>query len=129
MYEVLQVGGVTTLEAIVLILFVLLFAWVTFSFMSAVAGFVMLLTRRRDPLDIEPAAQLPTIASKNALLLPTYNEDPYKVVARLRAVYESVKDTGLASRFDWFVLSDTTDPAITSSSARARSAPREDFEI
>lgn len=112
MYEVLQVGGVTTLEAIVLILFVLLFAWVAFSFMSAVAGFVMLLTRRRDPLDIEPAAELPTIASKNALLLPTYNEDPHKVMARLRAVYESVNETGLGARFDWFVLSDTTHPAI-----------------
>ena len=31
MYEVLQVGGVTTLEWMVLVLFVLLFAWVAFS--------------------------------------------------------------------------------------------------
>jgi membrane glycosyltransferase len=30
----------------------------------------------------------------------------------LRAVYESVEETGCASKFDWFVLSDTTDPAI-----------------
>src|ERR1700712_2568579 len=73
MYDVLRVGGVTTLEAIVLFLFVLLFAWAAFSFMSALAGFVVLLTRRRDHLDIEPKAQLPRITSKNALLLPTYN--------------------------------------------------------
>jgi len=38
MYEVLQVGGITTLEAMVLVLFVLLFAWVAFSFMSSLAG-------------------------------------------------------------------------------------------
>jgi membrane glycosyltransferase len=34
MYRVLQVGGVTVLEWIILALFVLLFAWIAFSFMS-----------------------------------------------------------------------------------------------
>jgi membrane glycosyltransferase len=38
MYEVLEVGGVTTLEWMVLSLFVLLFAWIAFSFMSALAA-------------------------------------------------------------------------------------------
>ena len=37
MYRVLQVGGVTVLESIILALFVLLFAWIAFSFMSALA--------------------------------------------------------------------------------------------
>ena len=46
------------------------------------------------------------------MLLPTYNEDPYRVLARLRAIYESVEETGNGANFDWFVLSDTTDPAI-----------------
>ena len=46
------------------------------------------------------------------MLLPTYNEDPYRVLARLRAMYESVEETGNGAEFDWFVLSDTTDPAI-----------------
>jgi membrane glycosyltransferase len=45
-------------------------------------------------------------------LLPTYNEDPYRIVARLRAMYESVDQSGYASGFDWFVLSDTTDPSV-----------------
>ena len=35
MYEVVQVGGVHRLEWMVLILFVILFAWIAFSFMSA----------------------------------------------------------------------------------------------
>ena len=34
------------------------------------------------------------------------------MLARLRAIYESVEETGHGARFDWFVLSDTTDPAI-----------------
>jgi membrane glycosyltransferase len=112
MYRVLQVGGVTVLEFIILGLFVLLFAWIAFSFMSALAGFFVLLSRKRDELGIDASAPLPAIHSRTAMLLPTYNEDPNRVLARLRAIYESVEQTGQGSRFDWFVLSDTTDPAI-----------------
>jgi membrane glycosyltransferase len=112
MYRVVDVGGVTTLEWMVLFLFVLLFAWIAFSFVSALAGFAVLLFRIRDPLGIDPDTPLPSIGSKNAMLLPTYNEDPYRIVARLRAMYESVDQSGYASGFDWFVLSDTTDPSV-----------------
>ncbi|MGB6394075.1 MAG: glucans biosynthesis glucosyltransferase MdoH [Bradyrhizobium sp.] len=112
MYEVLQVGGVTILEWMVLALFVLLFAWIAFSFMSTVAGFVVLLFRMKDPLGIDPEAPLPSIGRRSAMLLPTYNEDPHRIMARLRAMYESVDLSGYGSRFDWFVLSDTTDPSI-----------------
>ena len=59
MYEVLKVGGITFLEAVVLVLFVLLFAWIAFSFTSALAGFAVLLVRQRDPLGIDPDAPLP----------------------------------------------------------------------
>lgn len=111
MYEVLQVGGVTTLEWMVLGLFVLLFSWIAFSFMSAVAGFMVLLFRSKDPLGIDPDAPLPSIGSRNAMLLPTYNEDPYRIMARLQAMYESMEQSGYGSRFDWFVLSDTTNPS------------------
>ena len=112
MYQVLQVGGVTILEWMILVLFALLFAWIAFSFTSAIAGFLVLLFRRKDELGIDASAALPAIESRTAMLLPTYNEDPYRVLARLRAICESVEETGWASQFDWFVLSDTTDPAI-----------------
>jgi membrane glycosyltransferase len=112
MYDVLKVGGVTALEAMVLGLFVALFAWIAFSFMSNLAGFFVLLFRMRDPLGIDPKAALPSIRSSNAMLLPTYNEDPYRIMARLRAIWESVEETGCGRQFDWFILSDTTVPAI-----------------
>jgi membrane glycosyltransferase len=112
MYDVLKVGGVTTLEAMVLGLFVLLFAWIAFSFMSHLAGFLVLLFRMRDPLDIDSKAPLPSIRGTNAMLLPTYNEDPYRIMARLRAIWESVEETGYGRQFNWFILSDTTDPSI-----------------
>lgn len=112
MFEVLKVGGVTILEGMVLALFVLLFAWVAFSFLSALAGFALLLMRARDPLAIEPLTPLAMISSRNAMLLPTYNEDPHQITARLRAMWESISETGYAAQFDWYVLSDSTDPAI-----------------
>jgi membrane glycosyltransferase len=46
------------------------------------------------------------------MLLPTYNEDPYRIMARLRAMYESVDQSGEGASFDWFVLSDTTGPSV-----------------
>jgi membrane glycosyltransferase len=112
MYEVVQVGGVTILEWLVLGLFVLLFAWIALSFTSSLAGFVVLLFRATDPLGIDPTAPLPAIGSRNAMLLPTYNEDPHRIMARLRAMYESVDQSGRGSSFDWFVLSDTTAPSV-----------------
>ncbi len=39
MYEVLVVGGLTVLEDVVLVLYVLLFGWIALSFASAVGGF------------------------------------------------------------------------------------------
>src|SRR6202163_482607 len=112
MYEVLQVGGVTALEWMVLFLFVPLFAWIAFSFMSGLAGLGVLLFRAKDTLGIDPGAPLPRIDSRNAMLLPTYNEDPFRIMARLRAMCESVDQCGHGSSFDWFVLSDTTNPSV-----------------
>jgi membrane glycosyltransferase len=112
MYDVLKVGGITVLEAMVLGLFGLLFAWIAFSFMSNLAGFFVLLLRMRDPLGIDPKTPVASIRSSNAMLLPTYNEDPYRIMARLRAICESVEETGCGAQFDWFVLSDSTDPSI-----------------
>src|SRR5690348_15676111 len=112
MYDVVKVGGVTVLEAILLAFFLVLLAWVAFSFMSALVGFFVLLTRRRGCLAIDRDGPLPELSSRTAMLLPTYNEDPHHLIARLRAMYEAVAATGHEAKFDWFLLSDTTDPDI-----------------
>ena len=112
MYGVVKVGGVTVLEAMLLAFFLVLLAWVAFSFMSALVGFFVLLTRRHNGLAIDRDGPLPELSSRTAMLLPTYNEDPHDLMARLRAMYESVAATGHGGQFDWFLLSDTTDPDI-----------------
>src|SRR3954470_21762288 len=112
MYLVLAVGGLTTLEAVILALFVVLFAWIALSFASTLGGVIAMATDGTRSLDIDPDAPLPAISSRTALLLPTYNEDPDRVFSRVQAVYESVAATGHAACFDVFILSDTTDPHI-----------------
>jgi membrane glycosyltransferase len=112
MYLVLQVAGLTVLEHAVLALFVALFAWVAYSFTTAVAGFVVALIGSARPLDIAAHGPLPTLGARTALLLPIYNEAPARVMARLQTVYESVAETGTLDHFDFFILSDTTKPDI-----------------
>jgi membrane glycosyltransferase len=112
MYQVLAVSTLTTLEAIVLVLFVVLFAWVAFSFISALIGFVLSLAGKDGVLDIHARGPLPALHARHALLVPTYNETPSRLFARLQATYESVAESGRLDHFDFYVLSDTTDPDI-----------------
>ena len=112
MYQVLAVGGLTTLETTILVLFVILFAWIAFSFASTLGGVLALITRQTASLDIDPDAPLPAVTTRTALLLPTYNEPPDRVMSRVQAVTESVAQTGCGAWFDVFILSDTTDPDV-----------------
>ncbi|HET9904088.1 MAG TPA: glucans biosynthesis glucosyltransferase MdoH [Xanthobacteraceae bacterium] len=112
MYKVLKIAGLTIPESIVLVLFVALFAWIAFSSVGALIGFFLDLARRPAGLPVDVSAPLPPLASANALLLPTYNEDPHRVTARLQAICESVAEAGRIGHFDFFILSDTTDPDI-----------------
>ncbi|MPZ59629.1 MAG: glucans biosynthesis glucosyltransferase MdoH [Rhizobiales bacterium] len=112
MYQVLHVAGLTVLEACVLILFVALFAWIAFSFVTALAGFISVLFGRARLLGISVRAPLPSLSHRTALLLPVYNETPARVMARLQAIYESLDAIGALAHFDFFILSDTTDPDI-----------------
>ena len=112
MYLVLSVSSLTVLEGAILVLFVALFAWIAFSFANALTGFILTLAGTDTTLGIDPDAPLPALRNRHALLVPTYNEDPARLFARLQATFESIADTGQLDRFDVFVLSDTTDPAI-----------------
>ncbi|EGD21086.1 hypothetical protein XGA_0222, partial [Xanthomonas hortorum ATCC 19865] len=85
MLSVLWPGGISVLEGCLLGLFILLFAWIAMSFASAVAGFVTVVARAGRKLGIDPDAPLPTLHTRTALLMPTYNEDPRRLLAGLQA--------------------------------------------
>jgi membrane glycosyltransferase len=111
MWRVLARGGLNVLEASLLGLFVLLFAWISLSFLATLAGFVALLRSRRK-LGVSTGGALPVLRTRTALLMPTYNEDPRRMMAGLQAIYESVQATGQLGHFDFFILSDTTRQAV-----------------
>jgi len=108
----LRIGGIDVLEGLMLAVFVPLFAWIAQSFASAVAGFARVVRRRPARLGIDPRAPLPHLSGRTALLMPTYNEDPERLLAGLQAIVESIEATGRAAHFDIFVLSDTRDADI-----------------
>ncbi|MBA3929263.1 MAG: glucans biosynthesis glucosyltransferase MdoH [Xanthomonas sp.] len=105
---VLRGDGIDVLEGVLLVLFVALFAWVALSFSSALAGFVQMLSTRVRALGIDEHAPLPSLTARTALLVPTYNEDPWRVLAGVQAMHESLEATGRRDHFDFFILSDTT---------------------
>lgn len=75
-----------------LILFAILFCWVSTGLWKAIAGFWVLM-RGKDRYGIsgEDAAPGPIPASaKTAIVMPICNEDVIRVFAGLRATYESV---------------------------------------
>ena len=109
MYWVLG-GAATVLGWTVLALFVVLFAWIALAFFSALGG--LWSTLRGGGLELGLGGPLPAPGIRTALLMPTYNEDPARVMAGLQATYESLAATGHASAFDLFILSDTTDPDV-----------------
>ncbi len=112
MLAVLDPGGLTTLIVLLLLLFVALFAWIALSFTSSVAGFVSCLARGGRRLGIGLDTALPILRGRTALLMPTYNEPPSRVMAGLEAIQRSLAETGQGGQFDTFILSDTTDADV-----------------
>lgn len=123
----LRPGGVGVLESLSLVLFAALFIWVAQSFVSALAGFALIVHGYRRPgrLGLIEGGSLPRLTRRTALLAPTYNEEPERLMAGLQAVYESLASTGRLEHFDLFVLSDSTRPEIRDRERAAFDALRE----
>jgi membrane glycosyltransferase len=108
MYRVLAVNGATPLAIFMLALFVALFAWIALSFTSAIVGFVSVVAGGGRRLAVPGA--LP--ATRTALLMPTYNESPTRIMAGLEAIDEAIRGLNGSDLFDIFILSDTTNPEL-----------------
>ena len=113
MLRVLPYHGREPLEIAILVLFAVLFAWISAGFWTALAGF-WLLARGRDRHAISrhmvgDAPNAIAHDARTAVVMPICNEDVSRVFAGLRATYESLAQTGALDRFDFYVLSDTGD--------------------
>ncbi len=106
MHLVLGANGPTLLEAAILTIFVTLFAWIALALVSSLCGFVSLLAGGAERALPDAAADLP----RTALLMPAYNEQPARIMATLAVMHADLVRLGVEQRFDFFILSDTTDP-------------------
>jgi membrane glycosyltransferase len=114
MADILGTDGLTLFETTIVTLFTINFLWIAISFCTAVTGLV-LTAFKLDPITLRYNLVRPLpqrLHSKTVIVVPVYNESPHAVFARIRAVYESIRDLGFADAFDIFVLSDTRDPDI-----------------
>jgi membrane glycosyltransferase len=101
MIAVVAVGGITTLQGAMVVLFTLAFAWIALSASAALAGVLFGGVRRRARDDAP-------IDRSTALVMPICNEDPARSFAALEAMAMGLIEQGTAAGFEIFVLSDTT---------------------
>ena len=111
MADLLWRDGLTGVEVVILLLFVILFAPIAVGFCTAIAGFYVI-NRGGDSRRITatlPEDEEPSLAS-TAVIMPVFNEDVSRVFEGLRVVIRSVQETKRAEHFDFFILSDSNDP-------------------
>jgi membrane glycosyltransferase len=120
MYQVVSVSRTTVLQWLLLILFTINFSWIALAFTSALLGFLVLLRRPKAP---EPLP--PSLNHRTAVVMPVYNESTARTFAAIEAIRESIEATGLGRHFDYFILSDSTDPDAWIAEERAFLALRD----
>jgi membrane glycosyltransferase len=109
--DLLWRNGWSASSVVLLVLFVILFLFVAIGAMHGVYGFFLRIfgTRQRiTALGNYRDRNIDGIST--AIVFPIYNENAVRVYEGLRATYESLEKTGQLDRFDFFILSDSTDP-------------------
>ena len=103
--------GWSASRTVLLFLFVILFLFTAIGCVHGVYGFLLRTfgdTRRITNLKDYRGQNIE--GTSTAIVFPVFNENVVRVCEGLRATYESLKKTGQLERFDFFILSDSTDP-------------------
>lgn len=120
--HVLAAGPLGPLQALTIAAFALASAWTSLGFWNSVIGFSLLCFGRGPtrvgslPEAIDCQAPLRT---RTAIAMTVRNEVPRQFIARLKATKASLDETSQGASFDYFVLSDTTDPELIEEEERA----------
>jgi len=113
--RVLGLNGFHPLEWPIVPLFVILVLPISLSFWTAVFGFVLQLTGGDDLALLRAPPKRGAVdlrQFRSAVVIPAYNEDAVRLFAGLKATYQSLENCGHLAHFDFFLLSDTTDPDV-----------------
>ena len=113
---ILGAGGWSVVDIAIFIAFLFGAPWTVLGFWNAAIGLLLLHGRRDGLKQVAPfaaAGDLATpLALRIAVLMTLRNENPERAFRRLRVVKDSLDATGEGVWFDYFVLSDTSDPAV-----------------
>ena len=103
--------GWSASRTVLLVLFIILFLLTAIGCMHGVYGFfIRIFGTNRRLTALKPFKDQNIDGVSTAIIFPIYNEDSVRVLEGLRATYESLKRTGQLDRFDFFILSDSTNP-------------------
>jgi len=113
MAGILPHRGASYLEMAMVAVFAALFGWVSIGFWEALSG-VLILAKGYDRYAVtrmkEKKEDRGGNGGRTAILLPIANEDVMRVTAGVAATYKSLERTGRLKDFDFYILSDTSDP-------------------
>ena len=102
--------GWSSSRTVLFVLFVLLILFATVGGMHGVFGFFLRIFGTRQRITARDFRDRNIDGVSTAIIMPVYNEDPVRVYEGLRATYESLERTGQLAHFDFFILSDSTNP-------------------
>jgi len=102
--------GLTFAGLVLLCLFTVLVLLISIGCVHGVVGFVLRLTGDRRITNLKEYRNQSIQDTSTALVFPVYNEQVARVYEGLRATYQSLQKTGQLNRFDFYILSDSSEP-------------------
>ena len=110
MFDIVGARGWTPIEVVETGLFGLLFTTLAFGFAQAFLGYLVL-AEGQERLKITNTLKEDTPLASTAVVMPVYNEDAETVFGNICALYNSLRERGELDSYDFYILSDSTDPA------------------
>src|SRR5712664_765223 len=99
MLQVVRFASMTLLQGLMIFFFAISLGWIAFAAGSVLAG----ASKRRDPTHPDSGR-----ATRTALVMPVYNEDPLRTTAALQAMAEALALIDAHRGFEIVILSDST---------------------
>ena len=128
MAAVVGAGGWTIVDLVLFACFLVATPWTVLGFWNAAIGLWLLHGRADGVAAVAPFAgaahSADPIRLRTAVLMTLRNEDPARAFLRLRTVKASLEATGEGEGFAYFILSDTSSPAVAAAEEAAVAAWR-----
>ena len=123
--QILATDGFGLIDGLLVLCFVIALPWSILGFWNSLLGF--LLAFARDPLEaINPVATRARtddpVFIRTAVLMTLRNENPARAFRRLRIIKQSLDATGYGDNFDYYILSDSSEPDVLAAERAAYAA-------